>query len=218
VDPLSFALWRGYYFFRDPRRRPPPGRVVVSPADGRVLYVKDVASGRVPMPTKRGVEIGLEEWGGLGERGPGTLIGIYMTPFSVHFNRAPIAGRVTRVQPRAAVGENRSMARAFTRLMLGVAPFEKDSDYVTENARNTVVIDGEVTVTLVQIADRYVREVDCFVREGDRVSIGDKVGMIRMGSQCDLFLPAGAGLELNCKPGDSVKAGESVLARFGRRE
>lgn len=215
MDPLSFAFWRFFYFFRDPVRRPPPGRVVVSPADGIVLYVRRVEGGETPSPVKRGVQVPLEEWvGSVDSPGDGTLIGIYMTPLSVHYNRAPVAGRVTRVARRPARGRDLSMTRSFMRILWGMQPFEQGSEYITNNARNTVVIDGDVPAIVVQIADAYVREVDCFVSEGDDVARGQKVGMIRMGSQCDVFLPDRGGVRLECRPGQRVRAGETVLGRY----
>lgn len=215
MDPLSFLAWRFYYFFRDPRRETPAGRVVVSPADGVLLYARRVTGGEVPSPLKQGVAVPLEEWvGAVACPGDGTLLGIYMTPLSVHYNRAPVAGTVTRVVPRPARGENLSMTRTFMRLLWGMEPYEEDSRYITENARNTIAIDGEAPMVLVQIADRYVREVDCFVGEGDRVRAGEKVGMIRMGSQCDLYIPDSAGVTLACSVGARVLAGETVLGTY----
>lgn len=215
MDPLSFLLWRFYYFFRDPPRTPPPGRVVLAPADGVVLYVRSVQGGEVPSPIKRGVAVPLDEWiGKVPAEGDGTLVGIYMTPLSVHYNRAPVAGTVTRVVARPAKDKNLSMTRPFMRLLWGMQPYEEGSRYITENARNTVAIEGDVSIALVQIADAYVSEVDCFVAEGDPVVAGQKVGMIRMGSQCDLYIPDRANVKLACRPGDKVRAGESVLGTY----
>jgi phosphatidylserine decarboxylase len=93
-------------------------------------------------------------------------------------------------------------------------PYEEDSQYITQNARNTIAIDGEVPVSVVMIADRYVRECDAFVAPQDAVAAGDKIGMIRMGSQCDLFVPDSAGVKLDVKPGSRVRAGESILGTY----
>jgi phosphatidylserine decarboxylase len=216
MDPLSFLAWRFWYFFRDPVRRPPPGKNVVSPADGRVLYVREIEAGITPSPVKGGVAIPLDDW--LGTTSPeagGTLIGIYMTPLSVHYNRAPIAGRVVAVTPRPAQGENLSMSRAFMRLAWDMRPFEEDSRHILQNARNTIVIAGDFPAVVIQMADRFVREIDCFVAAGQGVEKGDKIGLIRMGSQCDLFLPRNASITVTCAPGDRVLAGESILATYG---
>jgi phosphatidylserine decarboxylase len=215
MDPLSFLAWRFYYFFRDPVRKPPSGRVLLSPADGFLLYARRVEGGTVPSPIKQGVPIALDEWvGKVPQLGDGTLIGIYMTAFDVHYIRSPVPGQVTHVVPRTALHENLHQTRTFLRLILGMQPYEQDSRYITENARNTIAIAGEVPVVVVQIADRYVNECDAFVAPNDRVEQGDKIGMIRMGSQCDLYIPDSAGVKLDCTPGMRVRAGETVLGRY----
>jgi phosphatidylserine decarboxylase len=215
MDPLSFLAWRFWYFFRDPVRRPPPGRNVVFPADGCVLYVREVAAGALPNPVKAGVAVPLDDW--LGTAPPedgGILIGIYMTPLSVHYNRAPVSGRIATVVARPAQGENLSMARAFMRLVWNMRPFEEDSRHILQNARNTIVIAGDFPVVVIQMADRFVSEVDCFVAPGQQVEKGDKIGLIRMGSQCDLFIPRSAGVSVTCKPGDKGLAGETILGTY----
>lgn len=215
MDPLSFLAWRFYYFFRDPVRKAPEGRVVVAPADGFVLYSRRVAGGEVPSAIKKGVTVPLEEWvGEVPYGGDGTLVGIYMTALSVHYIRSPVPGSIARVVPRPARGENLHQTRTFVRLIWGMQPYEEGSRYITENARNTTVIDGEVPVVVVQIADRYVNQCDSFVTEGQRVGAGDKIGMIRMGSQCDLYIPDRANVTLSCRPGQRVRAGESVLGTY----
>jgi len=215
MDPVSFLLWRFPAFFRDPERHPPPGRVVVAPADGRVLYVSEVAPHTMPAVVKNGTEIPLTDapFVGPGEL-PGVSIGIYMFPWSVHVNRAPIGGKVTHVYARPARHENRSMVRALMHLMWHLPVTDEVRASVAENARNTIVFEGALSVAMVQIADRYVRQVDCFVHPGDTVERGQRVGMIRMGSQCDLFLRRIPRLEVLCRPGDRTRAGETILARY----
>jgi phosphatidylserine decarboxylase len=138
-----------------------------------------------------------------------------MTPLSVHFNRAPVAGTVTRIVARSARGENRSMSRMLMRWLWRMEPYDRGCRHVVDNARNTIVIDGAVRAVVVQIADRYVNTVDCFVAEGQQVDGGDKIGMIRMGSQCDLLVAAGEhDLTVTCTTGDRVRAGETVLATW----
>jgi len=215
MDPVSFLLWRFPIFFRDPERHPPAGRVVVAPADGRVLYVSEVAPGTMPTVVKQGTPIPITDAAMLGPNDcAGVLIGIYMFPWSVHVNRAPVGGQVTLVNARPARHENRSMVRALMHLMWRLPADDEVRASVAENARNTIVIEGELSVAMVQIADRYVRQVDCFVRPGEKVECGQRVGMIRMGSQCDLFFRRLPGLEVLCRPGDRTRGGETVLARY----
>jgi phosphatidylserine decarboxylase len=215
MDPFSFLLWRFYYFFRDPIRTAPKGRVIVAPADGFVLYQKRVAAGEVPSPVKQGVTVPLDEWVGTVPRvTSGTLIGIYMSALNVHYIRSPVPGRVSKVVARPALRENLHQTRTFVRLLWNMQPYEAGSRYITENARNTIAIDGELPVVVVQIADRYVRHCDCYVGETEPVSAGQKIGMIRMGSQCDLFIPDRPNVKLDVQIGTQVKAGESVLGTY----
>ena len=137
-----------------------------------------------------------------------------MAPWSVHFNRAPVSGRITEVISRPAAHQNLSMARALMRLLWDMKPYEKACEYIDQNARNTIVFEGEIPAVMVQIADRYVNQIDCFVNPGDRVQTGEKVGMIRMGSQVDLFLPQSQGIKLSCKIKDKVAAGTTVLGTY----
>jgi phosphatidylserine decarboxylase len=216
LDPFSFLFWRFYYFFRDPKRVAPEGRVIVSPADGYILYINEVAPGVKPSPTKSGVPLSLDEWS---EVLPpfnegGILVGIYMAPWSVHFNRAPISGKISRIIKRPARHENLSMARALMRLIWDLKPYEQDSAYITDNARQLMLFEGDISAAMIQIADRYVDQIDCFVNEGERVRNGEKVGMIRMGSQVDLFIPKKKGISVRCNVGDRVFAGTTVLGSY----
>jgi phosphatidylserine decarboxylase len=215
MDPLTFLLWRFHAFFRDPPRRIPSGRVVVAPADGQVLYVLPVPAGAVPAAIKHGTAVPIENASAVKPADlPGVLIGIYMFPWSVHVNRAPVGGTVASVLPRPAAKENRSMVRALMHLSWGIPVTDDVRSSVADNARNTIVLEGEMSAAVVQIADRYVREIDCFVREGETVERGQRIGMIRMGSQCDVFVRQLPTLEVLCSPGDRVRAGETILARY----
>jgi phosphatidylserine decarboxylase len=168
----------------------------------------------VPVPIKRDQPLSLDEWTGSGLSGSGTLIGIYMTPLSVHVNRAPVEGTIRAVLPRPAAGPNRSMASTFLRTLWDMLPAVEAAEYVLANARNTLVIDGPFPVAMVQIADRHVAEVDCWVSPGQKVARGERVGMIRMGSQVDLFLPDRPGLRVTCALGERLLAGASIVATY----
>ena len=210
-----FLLWRFYYFFRDPERLPPPGDDVLAPADGYVVYVHAVRAGEVPVAIKGRRSIPLEELTALsGIGGKGTLIGIFMTPASVHVNRAPIGG-VIRQRVQRAANRNRSMVRVLTNLLVGRRPYAEDCLYLVENERNTIVIEGDrLTVAVTQIADAWVSNIVCRVAEGDTIERGARYGMIRFGSQADVFIPAGVPIQVLCREGERVRAGECILARI----
>jgi len=103
--PLVLAVGFCLYFFRDPERRTPPGeRLVVSPADGRVVAVVEERDERV-----------------LGA--PATRVSIFMSPLDVHVNRNPVSGTVALVRHsagrfRAAFADKASLDNARTAVVL----------------------------------------------------------------------------------------------------
>jgi phosphatidylserine decarboxylase len=188
-------------FYRDPERVSPtdPG-AVISPADGEVVYVRSFSGGELPLSTKNGTNMGLDELARTALRTRDAVaIGIAMSFLDVHVNRAPIGGRVTL---------RKHFPGRFASL--------RSPEAVFENERATTVIeDGSLQVAVVQIASRLVRQIVGFVEEGEQVAIGDRIGVIRLGSQVDLILPA-ADVEVSVRAGDRVVAGQSVVARVVR--
>ena len=172
-----FALW----FFRDPDRTPPPGeRIVVSPADGRILKIEDVDENHfLHRPVKK--------------------ISIFMSVFNVHVNRAPVSGRIEKIEYCPGKFFNASLDKASC-----------------DNERNALVIrtaDG-IDVLVVQVAGLIARRIACWVRPGDETVRGRRFGLIRFGSRLEVYLPADAPIVV--KPGQIVKAGVSVLGELPR--
>jgi phosphatidylserine decarboxylase len=187
-----------YRFYRDPPRVAPVGRnVIVSPADGTVLYVRPSPNGVLPVATKTGRDYTLFELTrvplGMADA---VVIGISMTLLDVHVNRAPIAGQVTL---------RRHFPGRFGSL--------RHTDMVFENERATTVIErDDLQVAVVQIASRLVHQIVGFVKEGEEVATGQRIGAIRLGSQVELVVPARPDLRVTVSPGQHVTAGESVMA------
>jgi len=199
---ISFAVlaWR---FYRDPERRPPAGDgLVISPADGEVLYVREARDGVLPVATKHGRDYPLTELTKTPLReGDSIVIGIAMSFLDVHVNRAPIAGRVTL--RRHFPGRFGSLGKP---------------GMVFENERATTVIEGSgVEIAVVQIASRLVRQIAGFVEPDEEVALGQRIGVIRLGSQVDVVIPKRPGLEVAVAPGQRTYAGRSVLARLDSR-
>ena len=184
------ALWPGWYwvagvllflaafiafFFRDPERVPPSDPdAVVSPADGHVVEIVQEAF----------------------EEKPGQRVSIFLSVWDVHVNRAPLAGRIRKVEYRPGLFFAALRARASA-----------------ENEQNIIHLEtarGEIVFK--QIAGWIARRVLCWKSEGDIVSLGERVGMIRFGSRVDVWLPAGA--EIVARRGQFVAGGTSILARF----
>ena len=168
------------YFFRDPVRVTPQREgLVISPADGRVSMIITC----VPP-----AELGLSDE-------PLTRISIFMNVFDCHVNRAPVAGRITKIAYREGLFLNAELAKA--------------SD---DNERNGLVIEtvGGARYGIVQIAGLIARRIVGFVSEGESIGQGERFGLIRFGSRVDVYLPEGV------KPlvgeGQKAIAGETVLA------
>jgi phosphatidylserine decarboxylase len=188
-------------FYRDPERTPPLGdHLVVSPADGTIVYVKRSRGGRVPVANKRGNEVALQELTHADvHAGDAVVIGIAMSFLDVHVNRAPIAGRV--LLRRRFPGRFGSLGRP---------------EMVFQNERTTTLILGSrLEVAVVQIASRLVRQIASYVGEGEEVMVGQRIGVIRLGSQVDVVLPTRRDLCVLVSEGDRVIAGTSVIATVG---
>lgn len=189
-----------FRFFRDPERTIPDApHVVVSPADGEVVYVRESQEGILPVSTKQGRNYTLSEL----TRTPlqmndAAVIGIGMSFLDVHVNRAPIAGRVV-----------------LTRHFPGPFGSLRNAEMVFRNERMTTIIERDgVQVAVVQIASRLVRQIVSFVKRDQELDIGERIGAIRFGSQVDLVLPRRADLRITVEPGTRVVAGQTVVAVF----
>ncbi len=209
---LVYLYWRFFFFFRDPNRAIPPGKNIVSPADGTVVYIKKIEGAVLPISVKSKKEIRLEE---ILKYTPeplesSYLIGIFMHPTSVHVNRAPISGTVQKVIYTPS--KNEPMTAMWWRVLFGIKPYESYSSHIFRNERNTILIKGEIPVSVVQIADIYVNKIECWKKEGSTVEKGERFGMIKMGSQVDLFFPASRIANIVIREGQKVLAGESIIA------
>jgi phosphatidylserine decarboxylase len=128
--------------------------------------------------------------------GAAQRISVFMSPFHCHVNRAPLAGEVTDY----AYVPGRKLA-AFD---------EKASQ---ENEQNRITLTGERgPVVFKQIAGSIARRVVFHGKVGDKVTRGARIGIIKFGSRCDLFVPDGA--QVLVAKGDPVKAGVTALARW----
>lgn len=211
---VLFLCWR-IYFLRDPKRNIPAGDVLVAPADGTVLYIKNISRGEIPIALKKNNSIPLTEITGIGEYKniSGFLIGIFMSPLSVHRNRIPVSGEIVfkKYQPAPF---NLSMVKATTDILLKRTPFN-DYDFYPTNERLTIGIKTEWgIISVTQIADKWIRKIVSWIEIGDKVTKGQQYGMIRFGSQCDIFIPDSFDIQIRIKTGDYMYAGETVLATY----
>lgn len=179
-------------FFRDPIRvTPQDERAIVAPADGLVTLIGKVAPPR---------ELTMDDGTGSAPLSaePVTRISIFMSVFDVHINRSPIGGTIKRVIYIPGKFVN--------------ADLDKASE---ENERQHILVeraDG-LRICFTQIAGLVARRIVPFVKPGDIIAAGQRIGLIRFGSRVDVYLPAG--VEPKVLMGQKIIAGETVLAELG---
>ncbi len=212
----GYLYWRYVWFFRNPSRVPPPGESLVSPADGTVVYVTQVAPRQEVIMIKQGLAATLTDIVREDLASAKILIGIFMSPFSVHYNRAPLPGKISFIRHYPAKVKNFCMAPMHWRTLLKRAPFYENSRHIIHNERLVTKMEGRfkgetLSYYVVQIAGKSVRGIDSYFKPGEEVTKGEVFGMIRIGSQVDLVAPLLPEMNIMVQPGDKVRAGETVL-------
>ena len=176
-----------FAFFRDPIRAVPQDEyAIIAPADGLITLIQTV----LPPPEMAGPDK-------LGDL-PLIRVSIFMSVFDVHINRTPIGGTIKDVVYISGKFIN--------------ADLDKASE---DNERQHILVeraDG-VRIGFTQIAGLVARRIVPFVKRGDIVAAGQRVGLIRFGSRVDVYLPAGTAPK--CTLGQHTVAGETVLAYIG---
>jgi phosphatidylserine decarboxylase len=214
---LAYYYWRHTWFFRNPPRTiPPEGSGILSPADGTVVYTKIVNPQESVITIKKGLEATIGDITKEDITRRKILIGVFMSPFNVHYNRSPISGRVGFVHHYPAEKTNLCMASMHLRTVLNRLPLYRNSVHIVQNERTVTKIDGShrgnpLTCYVVQIAAKSVNGIDVYMDENDPVEAGHIFGMIRIGSQVDLVVTLLDGMEIKVRPGDRVRAGETIL-------
>lgn len=191
------------HFWRDPERIAPKEEdIVLAPADGKILYIKTIDKGLIPLVTKRGRNFLLQELVGMSLMDDGAyVIGVEMNLLDVHVNRCPIDGQVKFVN---------HIEGTFISLGRAEAQFE--------NERCITVIENPiVTLAVVQVASRLVRRIDNYLFPDQMVGAGQRLGMIQFGSLVAVVLPKREDIKIKVKVGDRVTAGVTILAHFSNR-
>ena len=181
---LPVLIWL-FAFFRDPERVVPVEQhTMVSPADGRVSDITENLHSDL-----------------LG--GPCVRVGIFLSVFNVHVNRAPCDGRVISIEYKRG--------RFINAMRHNVA-----SD---ENESNTVVLaepQGDRPVAVVkQIVGMIARRIVFVAHKGEQVKRGQRIGMIKFGSRTELYIPSWLKPQLKVKVGDNVRGASDVIAVLG---
>ena len=169
-------------FFRDPDRNIPPGENdVVAAADGHVAEIVEIEEDEV-LKTKC------------------KRVGIFLSVFDVHVNKAPIAGKITYTKhyPGTYPGPYLDARHA------DVSKFNEALTWAFEGAKATLVVR--------QITGKIARRIVPWSKVGDVVPKGFRFGMIRFGSYTEIYMPLDA--EVTVKIGDKVLGGATVIARL----
>lgn len=170
-------------FFRDPKRRATyaPGDLC-SAADGTVTEIAE-----------------LDHHPSIG--GPAIRIGVFLSLFNVHANRAPCSGRV-----RAVTHRKGSFLDA------------RHPESGARNESNTILLEPDAPmpgpIETRQVAGLVARRIICHARIDDHLAIGQRFGMIKFGSRTELIFPHRRGTEIAVRVGTKVKAGLTVMARL----
>lgn len=136
-------------------------------------------------------------------KGKALRIGIFLSIFDVHINRTPCAGRVVYLQAQPG--------KFFNALRYQAASQHNQSNCVGIECPEHPA--GEVLVK--QISGAIARRIVCDCRLGDNLAAGQRFGMIKFGSRTELFLPHQRCGKVVVKVGDKVRAGTTILVRYG---
>lgn len=192
--PLAVLSTGIFAFFRDPERVVPQAdNVILSPADGIVSMIREC---------EPPLELQIDDGSGLPglAAGPVTRVSIFMSVFDVYINRTPVGGTVRRV--------------VYVPGRFISAELDNASE---ENERQHILVERSdgLRVGFTQVAGQLARWIEPFVKPGDILAKGQRVGLIRFGSRVDVYLPAGTDAKVMI--GQTVIAGETVLAEIGQR-
>ena len=180
-------------FYRDPKRKIPKGNNIVSPADGRVISILKINAnkvkinkgflGKIEAITK---DIAKECY----------VVSIFMSPFDVHVNRAPISGQVKSIK--------HEKGRFFAAFNLEKSLTNEKNEIIIENKRI-----GKIKV--IQVAGFLARRIICKINKNEKVNKGQRMGKIVLGSQVTLILPSKK-IKLKIKKKQKVVGGETIIA------
>lgn len=189
---ISFMLFWKFYFLRNPVRVIPPGKRIVSPADGKIIDILTF-KGKDEVHIKKG------KYGNIYTLTKDVsdnvlVVSIFMNVFDVHVNRAPYDGKVLKVKHSHG-------------------KFNPASDICAsvENEKTEVLFsNSSFKFKVIQVAGLVARRVENYLSENQNIIKGQVIGRINLGSQVILVLPSN--FDVKVSKGQKVTAGESVIA------
>jgi phosphatidylserine decarboxylase len=181
IAPLIVFVWLVSFFRDPPRKITDDPQALVAPADGKVVDI-------TPLPDYEFIG------------GPAVRIGIFLSIFNVHINRAPTGGRVLKLHYHPGEFLNAMKPESAERNEFMWIGMERADVPATRFAVR-------------QISGMLARRIVCALKVGQSVTRGEKFGMIKLGSRTELILPAAAA-EVTVKVGDKIRAGSDIVARW----
>jgi phosphatidylserine decarboxylase len=195
---LFYLFWK-FWFLRDPERKIPEGDVITSPADGKIIKIVDldninnlkIKKGLVGKIKTTCSDVGKSCY----------LVSIFMNLCSVHIQRAPYHGEVISVKHKKGT--------------LGVTTSFKNGLY-NEKTETLIKTKKLGKIKVIQIAGFIVNRIENWMKPGDKVKTGDRIGLINFGSQVSIIIPKKR-MKLMVKEGQKVNAGISIIAKITKK-
>ena len=126
-----------------------------------------------------------------------TKISTFMNIYNVHVNRMPIDGIINNITHNSGIH---------------LPAFKKESE---NNERVIIIVDTKIgKIKIIQIAGTIARRIYPYIKKGNKLKKGDRIGIIKFGSRVDIYLPSKNIKKISVKKGDIVKAGESRIAEI----
>jgi phosphatidylserine decarboxylase len=202
---LFFMFWK-FYFLRDPERKIPEGDNLVSPADGKVMYISTFDTTNKLKDKKNNqnhknhkITINKSFIGKINTLTSDTckkgyIVSIFMSPMDVHVNRSPMKGKII-----------------YQKHFNGKFLIASTLDSIIENEKNELIIqNNETKVKVIQVAGFVARKIESFVKVNQNLDKGQRFGLINLGSQVNIIFPDR--FKPIVKIGQKVKAGSSIIA------
>ncbi len=163
------------FFFRDPKRKPPSDQnLILAPADGRVLEIK--------------------------QDGSRITVAIFLSLLDVHVVRSPLTGTVVNILEKEGPAW----------------PAYKEEASQHNRSKTLLIKNQEEKSELRMIVGRLARRIRCYVRPGDCVSAGQRIGLMLFGSRVEISFSSEYSLKIN--PNQKTKAAVTVLAKRKKKE
>ncbi len=195
---LSVVFYR-FWFLRNPEITVPRGNNIVSPAGGKVSRIVKTSSKSVTISKHH---IGKVKALAKDVAKDCIIISIMLTPLDVHYQKAPMDGKIIYSKHKAGKLYNAVLGHDSMRATL-------------ENESNQILISTAIgNIKVVQIAGFVARRICSFAEHNDNIKKGQDIGVIKLGSQVSIIIPDKKNIMIKVKEGERVMCGETVIAEY----